>query len=81
MIDLRGIGKTYRLGASEVAALSDVNLYVSAGELVALTGASGSGKSTLMNILGCLDTPGSGEYRPRRRRRVRPGGARARPTA
>jgi putative ABC transport system ATP-binding protein len=63
MIDLRGIGKTYRLGTSEVAALSDVDLHISAGEFVALTGASGSGKSTLMNILGCLDTPTVGRYR------------------
>jgi len=63
MIDLHCIGKTYRIGTSEVAALTDVNLHVSGGELVALTGASGSGKSTLMNLLGCLDTPSTGAYR------------------
>jgi putative ABC transport system ATP-binding protein len=62
MIQLRGIGKTYRLGTNEFAALIDVDLDVASNELVALTGASGSGKSTLMNILGCLDVPTAGTY-------------------
>ena len=62
MIDMRGIGKTYRLGGEDLAALRDVDLQVMRGEFVALTGASGSGKSTLMNVLGCLDTPSAGSY-------------------
>jgi putative ABC transport system ATP-binding protein len=62
MIELRGIGKTYKLGDNEFNALASVDLDIVAGEFVALTGASGSGKSTLMNILGCLDTPSAGSY-------------------
>jgi putative ABC transport system ATP-binding protein len=62
MIELRGIGKTYRLGTNEFQALAGVDLDIVPGEFVALTGASGSGKSTLMNILGCLDTPSAGSY-------------------
>ncbi|HMN45917.1 MAG TPA: ABC transporter ATP-binding protein [Povalibacter sp.] len=62
MIHLQGIGKTYRLGETEFAALTDVDLTVERNEFVALTGASGSGKSTLMNILGCLDSPTAGTY-------------------
>jgi len=62
MIELRGIGKTYKLGTNEFQALAGVDLDIVAGEFVALTGASGSGKSTLMNILGCLDTPSAGSY-------------------
>ena len=62
MIDLRGIGKTYKLGSNEFAALIDINLHIENNEYVALTGPSGSGKSTLMNVLGCLDTPTTGSY-------------------
>jgi putative ABC transport system ATP-binding protein len=62
MIDLRGIGKTYRLGENEYPALLDVDLTIARADMVALTGASGSGKSTLMNLLGCLDTPSAGSY-------------------
>ena len=62
MIELRGIGKTYRLGDSEFAALQDITLDIARNEYVALTGTSGSGKSTMMNILGCLDTPSQGRY-------------------
>lgn len=61
-IELHNIYKTYRMGDFDVAVLKDINLTLGRGELVALMGASGSGKSTLMNILGCLDTPTSGEY-------------------
>jgi putative ABC transport system ATP-binding protein len=63
VILLRDVSKVYRLGAHELRALSGVDLAITSGELVALTGSSGSGKSTLMNILGCLDTPSEGEYR------------------
>ncbi len=62
MIELRGISKSYKLGANEFQALAGVDLDLREGEFVALTGPSGSGKSTLMNILGCLDTPSSGSY-------------------
>lgn len=62
MIQLAGIGKTYKLGESGFTALADINLHVARNEHVALTGASGSGKSTLMNVLGCLDTPSTGSY-------------------
>ena len=56
------ITKTYVSGANEVHALSQVDLIVRRGELLAIMGTSGSGKSTLMNLLGCLDTPTSGSY-------------------
>jgi putative ABC transport system ATP-binding protein len=62
VIELQGIGKTYRLGEFEFPALTDIDLVIHDNEFLALTGASGSGKSTLMNILGCLDTPTSGRY-------------------
>ncbi len=62
MIKLDAIGKSYRLGVNEFAALAGIDLHIARNEFVALTGASGSGKSTLMNILGCLDTPSTGSY-------------------
>ena len=63
VIELSGIGKTYRTGAIEVDALVDVSLQVGQGEFVAVVGPSGSGKSTLMHIMGCLDVPTHGSYR------------------
>lgn len=62
MIQTRNLRKTYLFGGAKVHALDGVDISISAGEMVAVTGPSGSGKSTLMHILGCLDTPDEGEY-------------------
>jgi len=62
LIDVRNLVKTYQIGTVEVNALRGVDLNIKKNEYVAVMGPSGSGKSTLMNILGCLDTPSSGEY-------------------
>lgn len=59
-IELRGITKTYKMGSHVVRALQGVDLAVSRGELVALTGPSGSGKSTILNICGLLDQADEG---------------------
>jgi putative ABC transport system ATP-binding protein len=63
LIEIRNLVKTYKMGAEAIHALDGVSLDVQANEYVAIMGPSGSGKSTLMNIIGCLDTPTSGEYR------------------
>lgn len=62
MLRLNGIYKQYKQGSLEVVALKNINLSVAEGEFLSIMGASGSGKSTMMNILGCLDSPTSGEY-------------------
>jgi putative ABC transport system ATP-binding protein len=63
LIELSRISRVYGSGEAEVRALDGVDLTIREGEFVAIMGASGSGKSTAMNIIGCLDTPTSGEYR------------------
>lgn len=62
LIQLKNINKSYPLDGFDLEILKGINLEIAAGEFVAIMGPSGSGKSTLMNILGCLDTPTSGEY-------------------
>jgi putative ABC transport system ATP-binding protein len=62
VIELKEISRRYQIGTEVIHALRTITLSINRGEYVALMGPSGSGKSTLMNILGCLDTPSSGEY-------------------
>ena len=62
-LELHDVSKVYGEGATEVHALSRVDLSVDAGSLVAVMGASGSGKSTLLTIAGSLEEPTSGEVR------------------
>jgi putative ABC transport system ATP-binding protein len=62
IISIEHIGKAYKIGEEVIHALKDVSLKIYKNEYVALMGPSGSGKSTLMNMLGCLDSPSSGEY-------------------
>lgn len=62
LIEIKNLTKNYRMDDVEVEALKTINLQIAVNEYVAIMGPSGSGKSTLMNILGCLDTPTTGEY-------------------
>lgn len=62
VIRVRDLTKVYKVGDIEVHALRGIDFDVSPGEVVAIMGPSGSGKSTLMNMIGCLDSPTSGEY-------------------
>ncbi|HMS63707.1 MAG TPA: ABC transporter ATP-binding protein [Ignavibacteria bacterium] len=62
LIELKDITKLYIMGVEELYALKGVTTNIIKNDYVAIMGPSGSGKSTLMNIIGCLDTPTSGEY-------------------
>lgn len=63
MIEMKGINKIYKGDTYEIQALSEINLHVEEGELLAVMGRSGSGKSTLLNLMGFLDVPNSGVFR------------------
>ena len=62
LISLKSIYKIYNVGGEEVRALDGIDLDINENEYLAIMGPSGSGKSTLMNMVGCLDTPSSGNY-------------------
>ena len=62
LIKVKNLKKKYFLGSQSVDALRGLNFEINHGEFLSIMGPSGSGKTTLMNIIGCLDTPSSGEY-------------------
>jgi putative ABC transport system ATP-binding protein len=62
IIKLHSITRSFSMGEETLQVLKGIDLDIFPGEYVAIIGPSGSGKTTLMNILGCLDTPSSGEY-------------------
>ena len=62
LIKVKNLKKQFQIGSETVNAIKDISFDVSAGEFISIMGPSGSGKTTLMNIIGCLDTPTSGEY-------------------
>jgi putative ABC transport system ATP-binding protein len=62
IIQTTDLSRIYRMGSETIHALRQISIQIAKGEYVAFMGPSGSGKSTLMNIIGCLDTPTSGQY-------------------
>lgn len=60
-IRIESVSKVYPLGKTEVRALKDINLNIEEGEFTTIAGPSGCGKSTMLNLIGCMDTPTSGE--------------------
>ncbi len=63
VLELENIRRTYKKGDAEIHALAGINLTIESGEFLAVVGPSGSGKTTLLNIVGCLDSPSSGQVR------------------
>jgi putative ABC transport system ATP-binding protein len=63
LLQLQNVNKSYRMGEERLHVLKDVDLKLERGEYLTVLGPSGSGKTTLMNILGCMDTLDSGQYR------------------
>lgn len=61
VVRFRHVFKEYSLGAHQIQALTDINLSITEGVFLAIAGPSGSGKSTLLNLIGCIDTPTSGQ--------------------
>lgn len=62
LIELENVTKTYKGKGFETNALENIQLKIEKGEMLGIMGPSGSGKSTLLNILGCIDSPTSGQY-------------------
>ena len=62
LIKVKNLKKQFQIGSETVNAIKEISFDVNAGEFISIMGPSGSGKTTLMNIIGCLDTPTSGEY-------------------
>ena len=62
LIKVKNLKTQFQIGSEIVNAIKDISFEVNAGEFISIMGPSGSGKTTLMNIIGCLDTPTSGEY-------------------
>ena len=62
IINTQNLIRSFEIGNQRIDALKGVDLSVEKGEFISIMGPSGSGKTTLMNIIGCLDTPTSGNY-------------------
>ena len=62
IIQTKNLKRSFKMGSQRVDALKDISFSANKGEFISIMGPSGSGKTTLMNIIGCLDTPSSGEY-------------------
>ena len=62
LIKVKNLKKQFQIGSETVDAIKNISFNVEAGEFISIMGPSGSGKTTLMNIIGCLDSPTSGEY-------------------
>ena len=62
LIKVNNLKKQFQIGSETVDAIKNISFNVEAGEFISIMGPSGSGKTTLMNIIGCLDSPTSGEY-------------------